>query len=140
MAERNVDNELDLFDRILFLEESVINNGQSDGERQGERDATLKSFSEGIKEGGDLASEIGFYSGVCEGLIQNRTQLEDKYNDRSWSRVDKLLERIVKLESKVKEDATGLEEMITQIRDEFKVIVSKFKLKINFNKSPQNEL
>ena len=140
MAERNVDNELDLFDRILFLEESVINNGQSDGERQGGRDATLKSFSEGIKEGGDLASEIGFYSGVCEGLIQNRTQLDDKFNDRSWSRVDKLLERIVKLESKVKEDATGLEEMVTQIRDEFKVIVSKFKLKINFNKSPQNEL
>ena len=140
MAERDVDTEMDLFDRILFSEESVINSGQSEGEKQGERDATLKSFSDGIKEGGDLASEIGFYSGVCEGILQNRTQLEDKYNDRAWSRVVKLSERITKLEIKVKEDGICLEEMVTHIRDEFKVIVSKFKLQINFKKSPQNEL
>ena len=140
MAERNADSEMDIFDKILFSEESVINIGQSNGEKQGQRDATLKSFSDGIREGGDLATEIGFYSGVCEGLIQNRTQLEDKYNDRAWSRVAKLSERIIELETKVKEDGTGMEETVTQIRDEFKVIVSNFKLQINFKKSPQIEL
>ncbi|KAI6654132.1 Oral cancer-overexpressed protein 1 [Oopsacas minuta] len=133
-------NEIDLFDTILFSDERSKSQGQSDGERQGKRGATMKSFSEGLKEGSDLAGEIGFYSGMCEGLLANRAQLEDRYTDKAWSKVIKLLDSIVQFEIRVKEDGIELEDSVIQIRNEFKIIVSKFKLPINFKKSELNEL
>ena len=129
--------ETDLFDAILFSDDSSITRGETEGERKGKKVATMKSFTDGLRDGANLASEIGFYSGVCECIKNNRDKLEGKYSERAWSRIDKLTAHISQIECIMREEGTGLEETLTQIRDDFKNIVSNFKLPISFKKSEQ---
>ena len=129
--------ETDLFDALLFSEDSAINRGETEGDRKGRRAATLKSFVDGLREGANLASEIGFYSGVCECIMNNRAKLEGKYSDRTWTRIDKLAVRITQIEDIIRESGSGYEDILIQIRDEFKLVVSNFKLPVSFKKSDE---
>ena len=125
----------DLFDTIIFSDDSTVSRGEIEGERKGGKAATINSFTEGLRDGANLASEIGFYSGVCECISNNRAKLEGKYSDRAWSRLDKLTARITQIEYIMEQEGSGFEDILIQIRDEFKLVVSNFKLPISFKKS-----
>ena len=137
-----LETDKDIFDSILKSEEVSITQGRKEGEKRGERTSTLNSFSEGLKEGAAIAAEVGFYFGVCSCLLTNKQKLElqGKSNEKLWKRVDKMLERLKLVEETVGKEEISCEEVMAQIRDEFKIISSNFKLPINLHKRDPNEI
>ena len=120
----------DPFDKIVFLEESLQQEGFHAGFQTGKKSGEEEGYKVGLNHGKELGKEIGFYKGfvlMCQEML----------SVQSSKRQQTLLEQLKKLLDKVNYDNpedVKMEEIIAKIRTKFKQLTSLLKVPVNIEK------
>jgi Essential protein Yae1, N terminal. len=120
----------DPFDKIVFLEDSLQQEGFHSGFQTGKKSGEEEGYKVGLNHGKELGKEIGFYKGFVM-MSQELLSVE------SSKRQHILLEQLKKLLDKVNYDNPEdekMEEIIAKIRTKFKQLTSLLKVPVNIEK------
>ncbi|XP_065221558.1 protein LTO1 homolog [Planococcus citri] len=80
----------DIFDAIVFSEESIVNEAFEKGLDKGIEEARAEGYHVGFHKGIEIGSEIGYYKGIVDTLLA-------LYNDQQIDLSDKVLSILNKL-------------------------------------------
>ena len=126
-------NPEDPFDKIVFLEHSLQQEGFNNGFESGKQSGQIEGFHTGLVYGKELGKEIGFYKGFvscyCE-LLNEQTA-----SKRQLSLLKQLSELLDEINYENAEDE-GLDDKMAKIRTKFKQLSSILKVPVNINKDP----
>ncbi|XP_048578882.1 protein LTO1 homolog isoform X2 [Nematostella vectensis] len=75
--------EGDIFDSVLFLEESCYREGYEEGWKAGQSEGRTEGYNLGLQKGGEISSEVGFYSGFVQmWIVLNKNTTDDRKRKR----------------------------------------------------------
>lgn len=129
----------DPFDRIVFTEQTLLQNGYDAGFTNGKEAGEIDGYRTGLVQGKELSREIGFYKGFVSMLLALITcDIDSKHKEKQF----RLLEQLNTLLGEYVYDEKEFDNMqlkLGQIRSKFKQISSVFKLPTN-NIKHNNEM
>lgn len=120
----------DPFDKIVFLEQNLHQEGFNSGFQNGHRSGQMEGFSTGLIYGKELGKEVGFYKGFIETyqlILSERT---------CSKRVSNLFSQITNLIDTLNFDNAedeSIGNLMTQIRNKFKQLSSLLKVPVQNN-------
>ena len=128
----------DIFNKVLFMENSLLTDGYNEGFISGKSQGKKEGYELGVKQGREIGKEIGFYVGfiaACKILV---THEQDEA-----TKVSKVIEQLDKILSKFSFDNaadTQLDDRISEIRNKFKVLMSRIKMPIKSMSSKTSQM
>ena len=128
----------DIFNKVLFMENSLLTDGYNEGFISGKFQGKKEGYELGVKQGREIGKEIGFYVGfiaACKILV---THEQDEAR-----KVSKVIEQLDKILSKFSFDNaadTQLDDRMSEIRNKFKVLMSRIKMPIKSMSSKTSQM
>ena len=126
----------DPFDRVVFTEEHLIQNGFDAGFTSGKQAGEIDGFRTGLVQGKELSREIGFYKGFVQVLLF-MIMKEDVKRKEKQQKLIQQLNCLLQGFSYEKHQYEKMQGDLAQIRSKFKQISSVFKLPVTIQKESQ---
>nr|XP_012556044.1 uncharacterized protein LOC101238018 isoform X2 [Hydra vulgaris]XP_047126463.1 uncharacterized protein LOC101238018 isoform X2 [Hydra vulgaris]XP_047126464.1 uncharacterized protein LOC101238018 isoform X2 [Hydra vulgaris]XP_047126465.1 uncharacterized protein LOC101238018 isoform X2 [Hydra vulgaris] len=116
------------FDKIVFLENAIIQDGFNIGFSEGEKTAIEEGFLLGINKGKEIGKEIGFYKGLVTTFL---LLTEDDLKGKTLKIISKFKKQLDEFSFDPQNES--INDNLDEIRSKFKQISSI--LKINFEQN-----
>jgi len=127
----------DIFDSLLTIEQTFIEEGRADGILYGSRLSRKEGIELGYKTGFELGNELGYYLGCVEGWLLLSTKFPNKFSDRSKKTLLSLKGMITSLDlDPTRETMT---DDVQKIRNKFKVMSLQVGYTQNYLEKPNKE-
>ena len=120
----------DPFDKIVFLEQNLHQEGFNSGFQNGHQSGQTEGFSTGVMYGKELGKEVGFYKGFIE--TYQLLLSEEICSKRVSNLFSQITNLIGNLSFDNPEDET-IGNVMTQIRTKFKQLSSLLKVPVKNN-------
>jgi len=122
----------DMFDKVVFMENKLIQEGYNTGFSNGEEQGKLEGFALGIKHGREIGKELGFYKGFVKTwllfistdkkravkLLEQLHQLLNEYNDSVNIEDETMQDKVDIIRAKFKQVSSVLKVPTELIKDE----------------------
>ena len=127
----------DPFDKIVFTEEHLIQNGFDEGFTNGKKSGEIDGFQTGAVQGKELSREIGFYKGFVAVLgLMMSGGADEQWREKQRKLVEQL-DGLLDNFTYNEEQYDQMQSTLALIRSKFKQISSVFKLPVTIQKQQE---